>query len=121
MSSPSDIDAVIEPSLKPERKLAYISDDSSDNWDIDADESFSLAHISSKFALAMLDESAESSPTTTSPAHVSNGGGDSTAPVHGSPVALIGRASFPCVCEVPPASASLFSGRTCIANEGIRW
>ena len=35
---------------------------------------------------------------------------------------LVGRAAFPCVIEVSsPASTSLFTGRTCISNEGMRW
>ena len=43
-------------------------------------------------------------------------------PEYGSVVGLIGRAAFPCVIEVSsPESSSLFTGRTCISNEGMRW
>lgn len=47
--------------------------------------------------------------------------GKGGAPAHGSVVGLIGKAAFPCVCEVSSSFSNLFSGRTCVLNEGIRW
>ena len=94
--------------LSPQRQLSYISASPNDDT-LDSDLSTSLAHLSSKFAIAMLDE-AESSES---------GKGD--APAHGSAVGLIGKAAFPCVCEVSSSFSNLFSGRTCVLNEGISW
>ena len=74
----------------------------------DSDRAYSLAHISSKLALAMLDEDSDSKSSDTKPAH-------------GTIVGLVGKPAFPCVCEVSPSFASLFTGRTCISNEGIQW
>jgi hypothetical protein len=36
-------------------------------------------------------------------------------------VVLVGKAAFPCVCEVTSKFASLFTGRTCVSNEGVQW
>jgi len=94
--------------ISPQRQLSYISASPSDDT-LDSDLSMSLAHLSSKFAIAMLDE-AESSES---------GKGD--APAHGSVVGLIGKAAFPCVCEVSSSFSNLFTGRTCVLNEGIQW
>jgi hypothetical protein len=94
--------------LSPQRQLSYISASASDD-EMDSDLSMSLAHVSSKFAIAMLDE-AETSEA-----------GKGGAPAHGSVVGLIGKAAFPCVCEVSSSFSNLFSGRTCVLNEGIRW
>ena len=94
--------------LSPQRQLSYISASASDD-EMDSDLSMSLAHVSSKFAIAMLDE-AETSES-----------GKGSAPTHGSVVGLIGKAAFPCVCEVSSSFSNLFSGRTCVLNEGIRW
>lgn len=99
-----------------QRKLSYISPSgtSSDSQVVGSCSS-SLAHISSKFAIAMLDEG-ESSER-----RVSYNSNNAPPPVHGSAVGLVGKAAFPCVCEVSGASSNLFTGRTCISNEGIRW
>lgn len=44
------------------------------------------------------------------------------APKTGSIVGLVGRAAFPCVCEVYPESAPLFTDRgACVVADGIRW
>ncbi|KAL7426986.1 hypothetical protein ACHAXM_000700 [Skeletonema potamos] len=94
--------------ISPQRQLSYISATPSDDT-LDSDLCMSLAHLSSKFAIAMLDE-AESSESNT---------GD--APAHGSVVGLIGKAAFPCVCEVSSSFSNLFTGRTCVLNEGIQW
>ncbi|KAL7522681.1 hypothetical protein ACHAWX_007364 [Stephanocyclus meneghinianus] len=71
----------------------------------------SLAHISSKLAMAFLDECDTSDDSRKNDA----------APAHGSVVCLVGKAAFPCVCEVSPSFASLFTGRTCVSNEGVQW
>jgi hypothetical protein len=94
--------------LSPQRQLSYISACTSDD-EVDSDLSMSLAHVSSKFSIAMLDETESSD----------SGTGD--APAHGSVVGLIGKAAFPCVCEVSPSFSNLFTGRTCVLNEGIQW
>ena len=73
-----------------------------------SDRAYSLAHISSKLAVAMLDEESDSKASDTRPAH-------------GTIVGLVGKPAFPCVCEVSPSFAPLFTGRTCISNEGIQW
>jgi hypothetical protein len=102
-----------------QRKLSYISlsgtSSRDDNSQIVDSCSSSLAHISSKFAIAMLDEgeSLERRANCNS--------NNALPPVHGSAVGLVGKAAFPCVCEVSCASSNLFTGRTCISNEGIRW
>jgi hypothetical protein len=114
----------------PQRKrLSYVSpkfcnteDDISQG---EAAISYSLAHLSSKFTIAMLDE-CESSSSSSSERNNSESSYDSpsmaTPPEYGSVVGLVGRAAFPCVIEVSsPASSSLFTGRTCISNEGMRW
>ena len=47
---------------------------------------------------------------------------DSQRPKPGSLVGLIGRAAFPCVCEVSPDAASLFTDKgSCVIAEGIKW
>ncbi|KAL7541742.1 hypothetical protein ACHAXR_011634 [Thalassiosira sp. AJA248-18] len=94
----------------PRRTLSYISSTGSEDENDSTVGSlgYSLAHISSKFAIAMLDEG-ESSEKKAS------------APTHGSAVGLVAHAAFPCVCEVSSTFASLFTGRTCISNEGISW
>ena len=90
------------------RTLSYISSTGSyDSCDSNSG-GYSLAHLSSKFAIAMLDEGQTSDKK-------------STAPAHGSAVGLVGKAAFPCVCEVSASLSPLFSGRTCISNEGIQW
>jgi len=94
--------------LSPQRQLSYISASPSDDA-LESDLSMSLAHLSSKFAIAMLDE-VESSET---------GKGD--APTHGSVVGLIGKAAFPCVCEVSSSFSYLFTGRSSVLSEGIQW
>jgi len=112
-----------QPERRPSRRLSYIH--ASGNSSRDDDEvSFSLAHISSKFAIAMLDEGGDSSaPPSPSRSGKADPEGRSitAAPAHGSPVGLVGKAAFPCVCEVSSSFAPLFSGRTCISNEGIQW
>ena len=90
----------------PHRSLSYIS--ATNSGDDDSTVGKCLAHISSKFAIAMLDEGESSDKKT-------------TAPIHGAAVGLVGKAAFPCVCEVSNAFSSLFTGRTCISNEGISW
>jgi len=90
----------------PHRSLSYIS--ATNSGDDDSTVGRALAHISSKFAIAMLDEGESSDKKT-------------AAPVHGAAVGLVGKAAFPCVCEVSNAFSSLFTGRTCISNEGISW
>mmetsp|Transcript_32515 Transcript_32515/g.60100 ORF Transcript_32515/g.60100 Transcript_32515/m.60100 type:complete len:810 (-) Transcript_32515:93-2522(-) len=117
--------SAVQNKLQFERKLSYISATASgDESDSNNDAvSFSLAHISSKFAIAMLDEGGESSSVSspTREAGDSGVGSGGTAPAHGSPVGLVGKAAFPCVCEVSSSFAPLFSGRTSISNEGIQW
>jgi len=109
-------------SPSPVRKLSYISASSGNGGEFDDDDDSndevanSLAHISSKFAIAMLDEG-ETSSSSASP----EGKASNAAPAHGSAVGLVGKAAFPCVCEVSQQFAPLFSGRTCISNEGIQW
>ena len=34
---------------------------------------------------------------------------------------LIGKAAFPCVCEVSSSSSNLFTGRSSVLSEGIQW
>ncbi|KAK1738504.1 protein CLEC16A [Skeletonema marinoi] len=94
--------------LSPQRQLSYISASPSDDA-LESDLSMSLAHLSSKFAIAMLDE-VESSET-----------GKVDAPTHGSVVGLIGKAAFPCVCEVSSSFSYLFTGRSSVLSEGIQW
>ena len=94
--------------LSPQRQLSYISSSPSED-SVDSDLNMSLAHLSSKFSIAMLDE-AESSES-----------GKGEAPVHGSVVGLIGKAAFPCVCEVSSSFSNLFSGRSSVLSEGIQW
>lgn len=91
--------------VSPQRRLWYVSTSPSD----ETLESDSLAHLSSKFAFAILDE-AESSES-----------GKVEAPVHGSVVGLIGKAAFPCVCEVSSSFSNLFTGRSSVLSEGIQW
>jgi hypothetical protein len=44
------------------------------------------------------------------------------SPVSGSIVSLVGHAAFPCVCEVPDVSASLFSGtEASLVAAGVKW
>ena len=93
----------------PQKKLSYIDNTSCDDG-VGSERSHSLAHISSKLAIAILDEG-ESSESKKG----------EVAPAHGSVVGLVGKATFPCVCEVSPSFSSLFSGRTCISNDGIQW
>lgn len=43
-------------------------------------------------------------------------------PVSGSVVSLVGHAAFPCVCEVPDVSASLFSDtEASLVAAGVKW
>jgi hypothetical protein len=43
-------------------------------------------------------------------------------PVTGSIVSLVGHAAFPCVCEVPDISASLFSDtEASLVAAGVKW
>jgi hypothetical protein len=70
-----------------------------------------LAHISPGLAMALRDEGDSSDSSKKS----------SVAPEHGSIVGLVGKAAFPCVCEVTPVFSSLFTGRTCVSNEGVQW
>jgi len=94
-----------------QKRLSFISAPTGREGDEnDSNAGFSLAHISSKFAIAMLDEGEKATTTA-----------DTATPVHGSAVGLVGKAAFPCVCEVSNSFSSLFSGRTCISNEGIQW
>ena len=47
---------------------------------------------------------------------------DSQHPQPGSVVGLVGRAAFPCVCEVSPESSTLFTDKgACVVAEGIKW
>lgn len=94
-----------ESCVSPQRRLWYVSACPSD----DTLESDSLAHLSSKFAFAILDEE-ESSES-----------GKVEAPIHGSVVGLIGKAAFPCVCEVSSSFSKLFTGRSSVLSEGIQW
>lgn len=109
------------------RRLSYISPNRSRNDDDSLQEeeaiSSSLAHISSKFTIAMLDECESPSSSGRNNSESSNDSSSiATPPEYGSAVGLVGRAAFPCVIELTsPASSSLFTGRTCISNEGIRW
>jgi hypothetical protein len=86
----------------------------------------SLAHISSKLAIAMLDERDSSvqrggKGNSSNSSHNSSNDSTELPPAHGSSVGLVEKAAFPCVCEVSSASSVLFTGRTCITNEGVRW
>lgn len=74
----------------------------------DSDRAYSIAQISSKLAIAMLDEESDTKSSDSRPSH-------------GTIVGLVGKPAFPCVCEVSPSFVSLFTGRTCISNEGIQW
>lgn len=70
-----------------------------------------LSHLSPNLAMALLDKSdSDDSPKKRS-----------VAPEHGSIVGLVGKAAFPCVFEVTPKFSSLFTGRTCVSNEGVQW
>jgi hypothetical protein len=43
-------------------------------------------------------------------------------PIPGSVVSLVGHAAFPCVCEVPDGSASLFSDTEgSLVAAGVKW
>ena len=101
------------------RKLSYISltgtSSGDDNSQVVGSCSSSLAHISSKFAIAMLDEGESFERRANCSSN------NALPPEHGSAVRLVGKAAFPCVCEVSCASSNLFTGRTCISNEGVRW
>ena len=47
---------------------------------------------------------------------------DSQHPQPGSVVGLVGRAAFPCVCEVSKDSSTLFTDKgACVVAEGIKW
>lgn len=110
----------------PRRRLSYISSNRSRNDDDSLQEqeevSSSLAPISSKFTIAMLDECESPSSSGRNNESSNDSTSMATPPEYGSAVGLVGRAAFPCVIEVTsPASSSLFTGRTCISNEGIRW
>mmetsp|Transcript_51877 Transcript_51877/g.155692 ORF Transcript_51877/g.155692 Transcript_51877/m.155692 type:complete len:1076 (-) Transcript_51877:16-3243(-) len=49
-------------------------------------------------------------------------GHDADLPETGSVVGLVGRAAFPCVCEVAAEHASLFTDRgACVVAEGVKW
>eukprot|EP00956_Cyclotella_meneghiniana_P013042 scaffold18638_cov35-Cyclotella_meneghiniana.AAC.2 len=78
----------------------------------DSLSSDSFMHLSPKLATALQDESFSSKKSSQK---------TSIAPEHGSIVGLVGKAAFPCVCEVTPSFASLFTGRTCVSNEGVQW
>ncbi len=111
----------------PHKRLSYISPRCSRNEDdisrAEDATSYSLGHISSKFTTAMLDECESSSSTGRNNSEASyNSMPLRTPPENGSAVGLVGRAAFPCVIEVSsPASSALFTGGTCISNEGMRW
>lgn len=75
---------------------------------MDAD---SLSHLSSKLVMALLDQSDHDDSSKKS----------IVAPEYGSVIALVGKAAFPCVCEVTSKFATLFTGRTCVSNEGVQW
>ena len=98
------IEGKSERCLSPQRQLSYITSSPSDDT-LDSGAGMRLAHLSSKFAIAMLDESESSE----------------SAPAHGSVVGLIGKAAFPCVCEVSSNFSYLFSGRSSVLSEGIQW
>jgi hypothetical protein len=79
-------------------------------------------------AMAMLDERDSSvqrggKGNMSNSNHNINCNNDSTElpPAHGTSVGLVEKTAFPCVCEVSSASSVLFTGRTCITNEGVRW
>lgn len=49
-------------------------------------------------------------------------GQDMNLPETGSIVGLVGRAAFPCVCEVANEHASLFTDKgACVVAEGVKW
>jgi hypothetical protein len=56
---------------------------------------------------------------------IDNKNGSPSAPVdikQGSTTSLVGRAAFPCVCEVPPSMAPLFSTEGAkVVSQGITW
>ncbi|KAL3816871.1 hypothetical protein ACHAXA_005243 [Cyclostephanos tholiformis] len=101
-----------------QQKLSYISQTGTrsrvDNSQ-DLGSFSSLAHISSKFAIALLDDG------DSLERRVDYNSNNTLPPVYGSVVELAGKAAFPCVCEVSRAFSNLFTGRTCISNEGIQW
>ena len=92
-----------------EAATTQLSRSRSDDTDITSD---AIANMSPKLVAALQDKSdnLEDSPKKSS-----------VAPEHGSIVGLVGKAAFPCVCEVTPSFASLFTGRTCVSNEGVQW
>jgi len=106
------------------RKLSHVSakgDDDVDHCRDARSKEDSLAHISSTLAIAVLDEGDSSSSSAPENSKSASSASASAVPPHGSPVGLVGKAAFPCVCEVSPPFSSLFTGRTCISNEGVRW
>ncbi|KAL7463768.1 hypothetical protein ACHAXS_004125, partial [Conticribra weissflogii] len=94
------------------KRLSYVSEESGSDSE-GATTSYSLAHVSSKFSIAMLDEGESSTSSSSKKGDVQ--------PSHGSRVNLIGKTCFPCVCEVSRQFAHLFTGRTCVSNEGVQW
>ncbi|KAL9179663.1 hypothetical protein ACHAXT_008953 [Thalassiosira profunda] len=109
-----EMESSAERRVSKRKKLSLVATQARSFDDDDSvEEGSALAHISSKFAISLLDEG-ESSESD-----AQHDGG--SPPEHGSSVGLVGKAAFPCVCEVHPNMASLFTGRTCISNEGIEW
>ena len=92
-----------------EQEMAELSRSGSDDTTLSGDV---IAYMSPKLAVALQDKSdnLEDSPKKSN-----------ITPEHGSIVGLVGKAAFPCVCEVTPTFASLFTGRTCVSNEGVQW
>ena len=85
---------------------SQLSSATSDDTDADL-----LSCLSPKLAIALLDQTdSDGSPKK-----------KSAAPEHGSIVGLVGKAAFPCVCEVSSECSSLFTGRTCVSNDGVQW
>jgi len=82
-----------------------------------------FAPLDATFASILLDEEKDNtagSPVTTG--NSSRHHHDSQHPQPGSVVGLVGRAAFPCVCEVSPESSSLFTDKgACVVAEGIKW
>mmetsp|Transcript_28707 Transcript_28707/g.83197 ORF Transcript_28707/g.83197 Transcript_28707/m.83197 type:complete len:1473 (-) Transcript_28707:109-4527(-) len=81
-----------------------------------------FAPLDDNVASLLLDEEKDSGNSGGAATNSNRYHQDSQHPQPGSVVGLVGRAAFPCVCEVAPESSSLFTDKgACVVAEGIKW